>query len=128
MLAACRSGKVDIVFAKSVSRFGRDSFEAISAVQELVYNGVLVHFSDYDIGTEKPGGILQCQIAASLAEEENRARSQNIRWAIRAQAEDGSSPLYYRKCYGYRNDNGVLCGTGRTRSRKAHLRSVSERL
>ncbi len=108
MLQDCHSGKINIVYAKSVSRFGRDTFEALKAVQDIVTEGVLVHFSEYDIGTEKPGGMLQFQIAASFAEEENKARSRNIIWGIKHQAEEGTSSLYYRKCYGYRSENGTL--------------------
>lgn len=108
MLQDCRSGNIDVVYAKSVSRFCRNSFEALKAVQEIVTSGVLVHFSEYDIGTEKVGGMLQFQIAASIAEEENRARSKNIIWGIQHQAEEGTSSLYRRKCYGYQTVDGVL--------------------
>ena len=108
MLQDCHSGLIDVVYAKSISRFGRDTFEALKAVQDIVTEGVLVHFSEYDIGTDKVGGMLQFQIAASIAEEENRARSKNIIWGIQHQAADGTSSLYRRKCYGYRTVDGVL--------------------
>lgn len=52
--------------------------------------------------------ILQIQVAASIAEEENRVRSRNIIWGIKHQAEDGTSSLYRRKCYGYRSDGDGL--------------------
>lgn len=108
MLQDCRCGEIDVVYAKSVSRFGRDSLEAMKAVQELVMEGVLVHFSEYDMSTEGAGGMLQFQVAATIAEDENRARSKNIIWAIKHQAEDGTSSLYRRKCYGYRSDGDGL--------------------
>ncbi len=108
MLQDCRNGDIDVVYAKSVSRFGRDSLEAIKAIQELVTSGVLVHFSEFDYGTENIGGMLQYSVAASLAEEETRTRSKNIIWAIKNQARDGTSSLYRRKCYGYRSDGDGL--------------------
>lgn len=108
LLKDCHCGEIDVVYAKSVSRFGRDSLEAMKAIQELVIEGVLVHFSEYDIRTEDAGSMLQIQIAAAIAEDENRTRSKNIIWGIKHQAEDGTSSLYRRKCYGYRSENGVL--------------------
>lgn len=108
LLKDCHCGEIDVVYAKSVSRFGRDSLEAIRAIQDLILEGVLVHFSDYDISTDDAGGILQIQIAAAIAEDENRTRSKNIMWGIKHQAQEGKSSLYRRKCYGYRTEDGGL--------------------
>ena len=55
-----------------------------------------------------PGGILKAQIQAEMAEAENQNRSQSIIWGIKTQAENGTSNLYSRKCYGYNSSDGTL--------------------
>lgn len=44
-----------------------------------------------------------------LAQSENEQRSENTRWGLKQRAEQGTSKLYNRKCYGYDHDeNGEL--------------------
>ena len=35
---------------------------------------------------------------------ENQSRSENITWGIRSSAEQGTSKIYNKKCYGYKKD------------------------
>jgi hypothetical protein len=99
---------VDVVLAKSGSRFGRNAREAFSALQELLDLGVLLLFSAQQFDPNYANNILYQQMDIAFAEEENRTRSRNIAWGIREQAKDGSSALYSRKCYGYKSETGTL--------------------
>ena len=99
---------MDVVLAKSGSRFGRDAREAFSALQELLDLGVLLLFSAQHFNPDYANNILYQQINIAMAEEENRTRSRNIAWGIREQAKNGSSALYSRKCYGYKTEDGAL--------------------
>ena len=108
LLADCRAGNVDVVLAKSGSRFGRDAREAFSALQELLDLGVLLLFSAQQFDPNYANNILYQQMDIAFAEEENRTRSRNIAWGIREQAKNGTSALYSRKCYGYKTEDGVL--------------------
>lgn len=108
LLADCRAGNVDVVLAKSGSRFGRDAREAFSALQELLDLGVLLLFSAQQFDPNYANNILYQQMDIAFAEEETRARSRNIAWGIHEQVKDGTSALYYRKCYGYKSEEGAL--------------------
>lgn len=99
---------MNVVLAKSGSRFGRDAREAFSALQELLDLGVLLLFSAQQFDPNYANNILYQQMDIAFAEEENRARSRNIAWGIREQAKNSSSALYSRKCYGYKTEDGVL--------------------
>jgi DNA invertase Pin-like site-specific DNA recombinase len=47
---------------------------------------------------------LMISIIESIAQAENESRSDNIKWGIKQRAAQGTSKLYNRKCYGYKND------------------------
>ncbi len=52
---------------------------------------------------------LMISIIEAIAQAENESRSDNIKWGIKQRAAQGTSKLYNRKCYGYKNDvNGSL--------------------
>lgn len=104
MLADCKANKIDIVITKNLSRFGRDSVEVISAVEELVAAGVRVVFATEEIDTEKDDYRLYISINEAFAQAENESRSYNIKWGNKQRAASGTSKLYDRKCYGYTND------------------------
>ena len=108
LLNDCRAGNVEVVLAKSVSRFGRDALEAFSALQELLSLGILTLFSTQQFDPNYANNILYQQIDAALAEEETRNRSRSIAWGIREQAANGTSNLFSRKCYGYETIDGTL--------------------
>lgn len=45
----------------------------------------------------------------SVAQAESEARSQNIKWGLQKKIENGTCKLYFRKCYGYiQNEKGDL--------------------
>ena len=51
----------------------------------------------------------QNAIIEGFVQADNESRSLNIKWGIRKGAADGSSGLFRRRCYGYRNnENGDL--------------------
>lgn len=43
-------------------------------------------------------------IIESVAQTENESLSDNIRWGYKSSAAQGTSKLYNRKCYGYKNN------------------------
>ena len=108
MLADCRAGHIDVIDTKSISRFGRDTAETVKCLREMMALNVAVMFEEEGIQAER-GNELILTIISAIAQEENEARSQNTRWGIQTRAADGTSKLYRRKCYGYReNTEGLL--------------------
>ncbi len=104
MLDDCRSNKLEIVFTKSISRFGRDTVEILDALHQLKQLGVKVIFEQEELDTANTDSDLMISIIESLAQAENESRSENIKWGIKQRAASGTSKLYDRKCYGYKHD------------------------
>lgn len=108
MLDDCKNNKLDIVIIKSVSRFGRDTVDTLEALKVLRESAVRVIFEQENLDSSETDNQLMISIIESLAQAENEARSDNIKWGIRRAAQ-GTSKLYDRKCYGYDHDeNGKL--------------------
>lgn len=109
MIDDCKNKKLDIVITKSVSRFGRDTVDTLKALKVLRESDVRVIFEQENLDTKDVESSLMISIIESLAQAENEARSDNIKWGIRQRAAQGTSKLYDRKCYGYRHEeNGKL--------------------
>lgn len=104
MLDDCTSHKLDIIFTKSISRFGRDTVEIIEALSKLKNAGVRVIFEQEELDTANTDSDLMISIIESFAQAENESRSENIKWGIKQGAASGTSKLYDRKCYGYKHD------------------------
>ena len=107
LLVDCRSGKVDIVLTKSISRFARNTLTLLEVVRELQSQFVDVWFEQENIRTMSSDGEMMLSILASCAQEESRSVSENCKWRIRKRFEQGE--LYGRKfLYGYRIIKGEV--------------------
>lgn len=99
MIECCKAGKLDVVVAKSVDRFGRDAVEVLKTVRELVANDVRVIIGQYD--SDEDSGEVELTLISGFIQAENESRSENIKDGIKKLAALGTSKLYWRKCYGY---------------------------
>ncbi|SDY45438.1 recombinase family protein [Tindallia californiensis] len=104
MLQECKSRNLDIILTKSISRFGRDTVDTLEALNQLKTLGVRVIFEQEDLDTANTDSELMISIIEAIAQAENESRSDNIKWGIKQRAAQGTSKLYNRKCYGYKND------------------------
>ena len=104
MLEDCNSHNLDIILTKSISRFGRDTVDTLEALNQLKTLGVRVIFEQEDLDTANTDSDLMISIIEAIAQAENASRSDNIKWGIKQRAAQGTSKLYNRKCYGYKND------------------------
>lgn len=104
MLEECKSHNLDIILTKSISRFGRDTVDTLEALNQLKTLGVRVIFEQEDLDTANTDSELMISIIEAIAQAENESRSDNIKWGIKQRAAQGTSKLYNRKCYGYKND------------------------
>jgi DNA invertase Pin-like site-specific DNA recombinase len=101
MLNDCRNHKIDIILTKSVSRFGRRTEKVMDVITELRSLGVDVLFDVENIWISESSKMFLLTIIEAIAEEESKARSENITWGIKRGFADGSSKLYLRRCFGY---------------------------
>ena len=104
LLAECRNGNVDMVITKSISRFARNTVTLLTTVRELKELGVDVYFEEQNIHTASADGELMLTILASYAQEESLSVSENMKWRIRRNFEDGKPWSGF--VLGYRCENG----------------------
>lgn len=89
LLDACRRGEVDHVLTKSVSRFARNTLTLLETVRELKFLGIDVYFEEQNIHTMSGDGELMLTIIASYAQEESLSASENQKWRIKKNFEEG---------------------------------------
>ncbi len=106
MIKDCRAGKIDIVITKSISRFARNTVTLLETVRELKRLGIDVYFEEQNIHTMSADGELMLTILASYAQEESLSASENQRWRIKRNFEEGKPWSY--KMLGYRRDGDML--------------------
>ncbi len=106
LLRKCRDGEIDMVITKSVSRFSRNTLDFLAAVRELKEAGVDVYFEEQRIHTMSGEGELMLTILASLAQEESRSCSENQKWRIRKEFQEGKP--WNNRMLGYKKENGGL--------------------
>ena len=104
LLAACRNGEVDMVITKSISRFARNTVTLLESVRELKSQGIDVFFEEQNIHTMSADGELMLTILASYAQEESRSASENQKWRVRKNFEQGRP--WNGAMLGYRQQNG----------------------
>ena len=104
LLTECRKGNVDMVIAKSISRFARNTVTLLTTVRELKELGVDVYFEEQNIHTASADGELMLTILASYAQEESLSVSENMKWRIKKNFEDGKPWSGF--VLGYRCENG----------------------
>ena len=109
LLQSAQTGRIDYVLTKAVSRFGRSAEDVLIATRALKEYGVEVCFQDNNFGSFDPEAEELIALYCSVAEGENKSHSEDVRWGLKRHAENGTSKLYNKPCYGYhQNDVGEL--------------------
>lgn len=101
MVSDAMSGKIDLILTKSVSRFARNTVDSLTAVRQLKEKGVEVYFEKENIYTLDSKGELLITIMSSLAQEESRSISENVRWGQHKRMQDGKVSMPYKHFLGY---------------------------
>ncbi|MCD8085652.1 MAG: recombinase family protein [Clostridiales bacterium] len=100
MMQDCRDGKIDLVMAKSISRFARNLADTLACIRELRSLGISVQFDREGIDTMDPSSDMLLGMLAAVAQEELNNMSQNIKWAHVKSWEEGNPKQV--AAYGYR--------------------------
>ena len=107
MLEDCEKGLIDCVICKSLSRFARNTLDALNCIKKLRDLGVRLILEKEGIDTDMISSEILLSVFAAFAQEESHSHSENVRWGKRKRLQNGE-PLLIR-CYGYRkneaNDN-----------------------
>lgn len=104
LLQECRDHKIDVIYTKSISRFGRDVLELLKTFRELKQLGVDIFFDREFVWLHQDEAKLMITIYCAFAQSESRSISQNIQWGIEHSFADGTSGFAHFSCYGYKKD------------------------
>ncbi len=107
MVDDAKKRKFDLILTKEISRFSRNTLDSIKYTQELLSNGVGVHFLSDNINTFQPDSELRLTIMSSIAQEEIRKLSERIRFGYKRSVEKGIVPGS-NNIYGYTKNKGKL--------------------
>jgi DNA invertase Pin-like site-specific DNA recombinase len=104
MIEDCKSGKIDIIITKSISRFARNTLDALNYVRMLKDLGIGIIFEKEAINTLDSKGEVLLTILSSLAQDESRSISENCTWGYRRKFEQGKVIINHTKFIGYDKD------------------------
>ena len=79
----------NLIITKSISRFARNTVTLLETVRELKDLGVDIWFEEQNIHSLSSDGELMLSILASYAQEESYSASENKKWQIRRDFEQG---------------------------------------
>ena len=102
MVEDALNGRVDLILTKSISRFARNTVDSLSTVRKLKEAGVEVIFEKENLRTFDPKCEVMLTIMSSLAQEESRSISENVRWGQQKSMQRGKVHLAYAHFLGYR--------------------------
>lgn len=82
LIKDCQAGLINRVLCKSVSRFARNTIDALTYIRMLKELKVAIFFETENIDTMTPGGEMLLTILAGMAEQESRSISKNVSWSL----------------------------------------------
>jgi DNA invertase Pin-like site-specific DNA recombinase/uncharacterized ubiquitin-like protein YukD len=106
LLEECRKGNIDLILTKSISRFARNTVTLLKVTRELKAIGVDVYFEEQQMHSLSEEGEFMLSLLASMAQEESRSMSENIKWRVLERFNKGE--LFSMTILGYRLKDGVL--------------------
>jgi len=101
MIDDAMNGKIDKIILKSVTRFARNTLDTVGLSRQLKERGVEVFFEENNISNFDPNGELNLTINASIAQEESRNISQNVKWGKHKRYREGITSVAYSHFLGY---------------------------
>ena len=102
MIEDAMAGKIDLIITKSISRFARNTVDSLNVIRQLKARNVEVFFEKENIYTLDTKGEFLITLMSSLAEEEARSLSENVKWGKRKAFADGKYSLPYKSFLGYK--------------------------
>jgi len=109
MLEACNNGEIDQIVTKSISRFGRNTVDVLKTLRELKAMNIGVYFELENLDSLDNSQYLMIELIASIAQDESKNRSENIKWGMRHSMSQGNVILNDKNFLGYKkNSRGEL--------------------
>lgn len=102
MVQDCEDGKIDAIICKSVSRFSRNTLDAVNYMRKLRSLGIRLIFEKEGIDTDSEYSEMLLTVLAAFAQEESHSHSENVKWGKRKRLQKGHALLI--PVYGYRKN------------------------
>lgn len=100
----CMAGKIDYVITKSVSRFARNTLDCLNYTRQLKEKSIPVFFEKENIISTDSKGELLLTIMASIAQEESRSTSANVKMGFAYRFQRGEMQINHNRFMGYTKD------------------------
>ena len=94
------NGKIDIIIAKSISRFARNTLDTLKYIRMLKEKNVDVYFEKENIHTLNLSSEMFLTLYSAFAQAESESTSQNVKLGLRAKMKRGEL-VGTKACYGY---------------------------
>ncbi|SHK40735.1 recombinase family protein [Hespellia stercorisuis] len=103
MLQDAKAGKMDYIITKSISRFARNTADALDCIHELqrLHPPVGIYFERENIDSLNSNCEMFLTFYCSMAQEESRSISENIKWSIQKNFRSGKPQINLRRMLGY---------------------------
>ena len=101
MIRQCRQGKIDMILAKSVSRFARNTVDTLNFTRELRGLGIPVIFEEQNINSIYPESEFLITLHGAFAQAESESTSSRVRWGKRQSMKSGHAIMQYKWLLGY---------------------------
>ena len=102
MIAACKRGRIDLILAKSLSRFARNTVDCLDTVRMLKGRGIGVIFEKENINTLTESSEFLITLFSGFAQAESESLSKNVSWGKEKSMKAGNVTFQYKKLLGYR--------------------------
>ncbi len=102
LISDCLAGKIDLVIAKSLSRFARNTLDTLKYVRQLRERHIAVYFEVEKINTMKDGEFL-LTILSSVAQQEVENTSAYVKKGLKMKMKRGEL-VGFQGCLGYDYD------------------------
>lgn len=107
MIEDAKKDEFDLIVAKEVSRFSRDTIDSLYYTRKLLENDVCVYFLSDNIITASNDGELRLTIMSSMAQDEVRKISERTKFGFKRALEKGTV-LGTDNIWGYKKEKGKL--------------------
>ena len=102
MISDAISGKIDMIVVKSISRFSRNTVDALQTIRNLRNHDIRIFFEKESIDSNDIKSEFMLTIMSSLAQEESQSLSENIKWGKRKIAKKGFVQIPYSAMLGFK--------------------------
>ena len=104
MMADAKAGKLDMIFTKSISRFARNTVLTLKSIKKLKEWHVEVWFDNENMSSWDPKSEAMFAIMSTMAQEESRHISENVRWTFQKKMKEGYDFTCAGRFLGYDRD------------------------